>query len=154
MKINRINTLARLCGMTLAVALFAGIAGMANAQEKGSAKGGATKLMEVTGRAATAKADPSNYTPMSCPKCKNDFVRRVDWTARGASKPVVAVVRHLCGGCENDLVVSGHGKAKITTTVHTCNSCGAENLACCSASKSGIISTKGMEKKFEVAPVK
>ena len=27
-------------------------------------------------------------------------------------------------------------------------------LACCSASKSGIAATKGMEKKFELAPVK
>jgi hypothetical protein len=91
---------------------------------------------------------------MSCAKCKDEYVTRTDWSARGASKPTVTVARHLCEGCDNEWMVSGHGKAQITTALHKCASCGAESLACCSTSKSGVANTKGMEKKFEVAPVK
>src|SRR5688572_25315643 len=154
MKTNRINTLARLSGMTVALALFAGIAGFANAQEMGSAKGGATKLLQLSGRLVTPKSGPSDHKPMSCAKCKDEYVRRVDWTTRGANKPTITVANRLCDGCGNEWVVSGHGKAKASAAVHKCTSCGAESLACCSTSKSGVAATRGMEKKFEVAPVK
>lgn len=149
MKTNRINTLARLTGMTIALAVFAGIGGLANAQEKG-----ATRLLRLSGALVEPKSAPSDYKPMSCAKCKDEYVRRVDWTARGANKPTITVARHLCDGCGNEWVVSGHGKAKTTAAIHKCTSCGAESLACCSTSKSGVAATKGMEKKFEVAPVK
>jgi hypothetical protein len=149
MKTNRINTLARLCGLTIALASFAGISGIANAQEKG-----ATKLLLLSGRWVTPKVELSDYKPMSCAKCKDESVRRVDWNARGANKPVITVGRHLCEGCGNKWAVSGHGKAATSRALHTCTSCGTETLACCSTSKSGVAATKGMEKKFEVAPVK
>ena len=129
--------------------MFAGISGLANAQEKG-----ATKLLRLSGTLVEPKSAPSDYKPMSCAKCKDEYVKRVDWTARGANKPTITVARHLCEGCGNNWVVSGHGKAKTSTASHTCTSCGAESLACCSTTKSGVAVTKGMEKKFEVAPVK
>ena len=154
MKTNRINTLARLCGLTIGLALLSGAASGLRASDLPTGKGGATRLLELSGRLVTPKGEVSAHNPMSCAKCKNDYVRRVDWTARGAHKPIITVARHLCGGCGNEWVVSGHGKAQTTTTVHTCTSCGAESLACCSTSKSGVAATKGMEKKFEVAPVK
>ena len=154
MKTNRINKVARLCGLTIGLALLSGTSTGLRAGDIPTGKGGATKLLEVSGRLVTPRSESAVRNPMSCAKCKDQFVRRVDWTARGANKPTITVANHLCGGCGNELVVSGHGKAKTTTAVHTCTSCGAESLACCSTSKSGVAATKGMEKKFEVAPVK
>jgi hypothetical protein len=65
MKANRINTAARLTGMIIALAFFAGVAGEARAQEKG-----ATRLLQLSGRLITPKAESSDYKPMSCGKCK------------------------------------------------------------------------------------
>ena len=141
MKTNRINTLGRLTGMTIALAVFAGIGGLANAQEKG-----ATRLLRMTGSLVEPKSAPSNHKSMSCAKCKDEYVRRVDWTARGANKPTVTVVRHGCEGCGNTWVVSGHGKAKTNEAVHKCTSCGEASLACCATTKDAK-ATKGMEKK-------
>ena len=155
MKTNRTNTMTRLCGLTMTLVLFAATAAVLRGADIPTAKGGASKLLEITERPATAaKGEAGDYKPMSCAKCRDEYVRRVDWTARGASKPAITVARHLCEGCGNTWVVSGHGKAKTSTASHTCTSCGAESLACCSTSKSGVAATKGLEKKFEVAPVK
>ena len=154
MKTNRINTLARLCGLTIALAMFGGAAGTMRAGEIPTAKGGASRLLEITGRSVTPKFEPSDRKPMSCAMCKDEYVTRIDRTARGASKPTLLVANHLCGGCGNEWVESGHGKAKTSTSVHKCTSCGAESMACCSTSKSAVAATKGMEKKFEVAPMK
>jgi hypothetical protein len=154
MKTNRNNRLARMTGFSLAAALLVGTAGALSANEIPTAKGGATRLLELSGTLVTAKPRTSGVVkPMSCAKCRDQYVSRADGTARGANKPAVTVAKHLCAGCENTWVVSGHGKAKASTAVHTCTSCGAESLACCSTTKSGITATKGMEKKFEVAPV-
>jgi hypothetical protein len=127
MKTNRINTLGRACGLTVALAVFAGMGSLALGQEKG-----ATQLLRLSGAPVDPKSAPSDFKPMSCTKCKDEYVSRVDWSARGANKPTLTVARHLCEGCGNTWTVSGHGKAKTTTAVHTCNSCGAERLACCS----------------------
>jgi len=154
MKPNHINTLARLCGLTIGLALLGGASSGLRAGEIPTGKGGATRLLELSGRPVTPKAEPAALKSMSCAKCKDEYVTRTDWTARGANKPTYIVANHLCAGCRNEWVMSGHGKATISTSVHKCTSCGAENLACCSTSMSGVAATKGMEKKFEVAPVK
>jgi hypothetical protein len=151
MKTTRINTAARFTGLAIALAFFAGVAGEVRAQEKGD---GAKKLLQLSGRSITPKPEPSDYKPMSCAMCKDALSKRVDWTARGANKPTIVVAQHLCDGCGVDWTTSGHGKAKVAVATHKCTSCGAESLACCSTSKSGVAATKGMEKKFEVAPVK
>jgi hypothetical protein len=149
MKRTHLNTTARFTGLVIALALFAGAAGELQAQEKGSARGGAKQLMPPTAPPAL-----SDYTPMSCPKCKEEAVSRVDWTARGANKPTVLVATHLCDGCAVDWSTSGHGRAKVSVATHKCTGCGAESVACCGTKKGGTVATKGMEKKFEVAPVK
>jgi hypothetical protein len=149
MKTNRVNKLARLTGMTIALALFAGVACAQN-----GAKGGATKLLQLNDRLVTPKSEAGDHRSMSCGKCKESFVERVDWSARGANKPTTTVARHLCDGCATEWNVVGHGKAKVNVAEHKCTSCGAATLACCNTSKSGTAATKGMEKKFEVAPLK
>ena len=90
---------------------------------------------------------------MACAKCKDVFSTRVDPTARGANKQAEFVATHLCGGCGTDWSVTGHGKAKGAVATHKCTSCGAETAACCNT-KGVTVATKGMEKKYEVAPLK
>ena len=152
MKTTRIKTTARLTGLIIALALFAGVAGEARAQN--GAKGGATKLLELSGGSTKPQAEPSNYKPMACGACKSEFIQTVDWTARGANKPTVLIERHLCSGCVTTIGVAGVGKAKHDVVNHKCTSCGAESLACCSTKKGSEVATKGMEKKFEAAPLK
>ncbi len=120
MKTTRINRMARLAGMTVALVLLAGV-GEARAQN--GAKGGATRLLELNGRLVTPNSGPAGDKAMSCGKCKNEFVRRVDWSARGANKPTVTVVKHLCDSCATEVNVVGHGKAKVSVATHKCTSC-------------------------------
>ena len=97
---------------------------------------------------------------MACPKCTDKVTTRVDYSARGANKPVIRVATHQCEGCGTEWTITGHGKAKQSVATHKCSSCGAEILACCNMAKGSDVATKGMEKKnlkdlnFEVAPVK
>jgi hypothetical protein len=65
-----------------------------------------------------------------------------------------SVSRHGCEGCGTDWKVVGHGKAKVSVASHKCTCCGEASLACCNTSKAATVATKGMDKKFEVAPLK
>lgn len=99
---------------------------------------------------------PAEIPQMACAKCKGKVTSRIDYSARGANKPVIRVVMHLCEGCGTDWAVVGHGKAKQSVATHKCTSCGAENLACCNTTKGSTVATKGMEKAkdFNIAPLK
>ncbi|ODU23876.1 MAG: hypothetical protein ABS95_02895 [Verrucomicrobia bacterium SCN 57-15] len=103
---------------------------------------------------------PAEIPQMACPKCTDKVTSRIDYSARGANKPVIRVVTHQCEGCGTDWKIVGVGKGKQSVATHKCSSCGAENLACCNTTKGSTVATKGMEKKnlkdlnFEVAPVK
>ena len=148
MKTTYINTVARTTGLVITLAMFAGIAGQVGAQEKG-----ATRLLRLSGTLVEPKAEASEYKPMACAKCKEDYFTRNGWSARGANKHDVLVARHLCPGCQTSIATEGHGKAKYDVANHKCTSCGVETLACCS-SKEGQRDSKGMKKKFEIAPLK
>ncbi len=153
MKTDRITKMARITGMTVVLVLFAGLASEVKAQN--GAKGGAGKLLALSaGPAVPAVSAVTETKPMACSKCKEKFSSRVDLTARGANKPTVLVAKHLCEGCGTDWSVVGHGKAKVSVANHKCTSCGAETVACCNTKKTSDVATKGMEKKFEVAPLK
>src|SRR6266498_374042 len=149
MKTTSINTVVRMTGLVITLAMFAGIAGQVGAQEKG-----ATRLLRLSGTLVEPKAEASEYKPMACAKCQQEYVTRNDWSARGANKPDVLVARHLCAGCETSIATEGHGEAKYDVASHKCTSCGAETLACCFSKKGNETATKGMEKKFEIAPLK
>ncbi len=99
---------------------------------------------------------PAVIPQMACPKCKDKVTQKVDYTARGANKPVITVSTHLCEGCGTDWAVVGHGKAKQSVATHKCTSCGAESLACCNTTKGSTVVTKGMEKakSIDIAPLK
>ena len=159
MKTNRISRLARLAGITIVLALFTGIGGLASAQEKG-----AERLLRLSGRLVEPKSAVSDYKPMSCARCTDTAVKVADLDSRGLgartlmtrgnSLPTKLVAKHLCDGCGVEWRVEGIGRAKRDVASHKCTSCGSESLACCSIKKGSETGTKGMEKKFEIAPLK
>ena len=145
MKLNHFTSL-------IAIVLFAGLSSEIRAQE--GAKGGAKKLIELSGPQYVAKPQTATpMQPMACGKCQDRYSTRVDSSARGANNQAVFVATHLCEGCGTDWSVVGHGKAKVAVATHKCTSCGAEAASCCNT-KGTAVATKGMEKKVEVAPLK
>jgi hypothetical protein len=130
MKINRISTMARLTGISIALALLTGFSGQVNAQN--GAKGGATKLLEPNGRSFTRKVETSDYKPMSCSKCKDEVIQVRNTDSKGGARGLLtgvpltkAVARHGCNACSVDWTVTGHGRARVSIATHKCTSCGA-----------------------------
>lgn len=154
-----IHRLARLSGLAIALGLFAGVSGDLQAQQGQ----GARTLLELGARVKSAPAPSvSDHKPMACARCKTVFEARAVTESKGLGArtlltggvPTETVARHLCEGCGVDWTITGHGKAKQSVATHKCASCGAESVACCNTKKGSDIATKGMEKKFEVAPLK
>lgn len=104
----------------------------------------------------TTTPAPAKSPQMACAMCKDKVTSRIDYSARGANKPTIRVVTHLCESCGTDWALVGHGKAKQSVPSHKCTSCGEASLACCNTSKGSSVATKGMEKakNYEVAPLK
>jgi hypothetical protein len=125
------TTTGRIAGFAIAVALFAVTTGAGSAQEKGSAKGGATMLLQLNTPKATAPITLPDYKPMACAHCKDRVITVRDSDMRGAGArtlvsggaPTKTIAKHLCNACGNDWVVSGHGKMTTFLAVHTCASC-------------------------------
>ena len=164
MKTTRINTPARLTGLVIALALFAGVAGEVKAQYKAVGDDGIAASPRLRQMLNDRKGSAATVSPtvasMPCPKCKDVWVTSVDSFAKPAKvmmsgfKPTVSTVKHLCAGCETSIVRKGHGKQGKDEIVHVCRDGGAESLACCTTKKGSEVVTKGMEKKFEIAPLK
>jgi hypothetical protein len=68
---------------------------------------------------------------MPCSNCKDEFTRRIDWTAKGATKPSVLVPKHLCSACATTITVAGTGKAKYNIAKHECTFAGVKDFTCC-----------------------
>jgi hypothetical protein len=130
----------------LAALLAAWLGGEAQAAEDSTSKGaGAAKLLGLNRPKPASEEATGASVPMSCPKCKSEWTARKDYTARGATKPMVWVEKHLCQGCDTTISVAGHGKAKHDVVTHKCTACGATDAACCATSKAAG-PTKGMDK--------
>ena len=140
MKRSTINKLAGIAGFTIAIAAFASASGEIRAGEI-LFRGGAQQLLP-----ATAPTGPSDYTPMSCAKCKSEWTTRIENTSRGVIKPRVLVERHLCTSCDTTITTVGRGKLAKDVAVHKCADCGADKVTCCSTRKGGAPTT-GMGKK-------
>lgn len=140
------------------IALFS-FAGPVQAQYKTTGEDGITaspkhrQVLDEYNKTHQILPGPAEIQKMSCPKCKDRVTTRTDYTARGANKPVIQVVTHLCSGCGTEWKTTGHGRAKQSVATHTCTGCGAENMACCNITGS-TIATKGMEKDITLAPLK
>ena len=124
MKTN--ERIARLAGLTVAIAISTATVITALAGETTTGKGGASLLMKPS-----SPVSVTNMQTMSCPACRSEYVTRVDTTARGTIKPTLIIERHLCKGCETTITTTGSGKAKQALVVHQCLSGGSKELACC-----------------------
>ncbi len=94
------------------------------------------KLREMMSYQDRTAAQPVVAAPHSCPMCQDEYTTRVDTTARGAIKPTVTVLTHLCPGCETTVSVTGRGKAAQSEVAHKCATGGIEPADCCTAKKS------------------
>lgn len=135
-----------LLGAGLAVALMLATATSIQAQEKGSARGGATQLLKPIKTVGDIEAlQPGDAVVMSCPKCKTMTVNYVE-TTKGHIKEEKVKQAHLCPGCETKIQTTGYGKAKKDEVVHVCQKCGSKDVMCC-VMKKGSGTTPGMEDK-------
>jgi RNase P subunit RPR2 len=134
-------------GSSLAIALVLATAGTAQAQEKGSAKGGGQQLMKPIKTVQDVEAlEPGDMVAMSCPKCKTITVKYVEPTFKATEAKEKVKAQHTCPGCSTTIAVEGHGKAKKDVVSHVCQTCGSKDAFCCVLKKgSGL--TKGMDKK-------
>ncbi len=87
MKTSRVNVLSAVAGLIAVLALSA-TAAFGQVPEKGSAKGGAMLLIKPR----PPVSEPSDYQPMSCPKCKDTtrVVRDNEPTKGAAAKAQLA----------------------------------------------------------------
>ena len=133
-------------GLTLAIAVSAGLSFSLMAAEKGSAKGGASDLLmkPITTTAQAEALKPGDELAMVCAKCKSVVVHRVT-TEKGHIKTMTVGEKHLCPGCDSTIEVTGFGKGKRDEVKHVCQKCGDDSAFCC-ATKPGAGKTKGMEK--------
>jgi len=133
-------------GCSLAVALMLATVGTAQAQEKGSAKGGASLLLKPIKTTQDIEAlQPGDAVVMSCAKCKTITVNYVE-TTKGHIKEEKVKQEHLCPGCGTKIETKGVGKTAKNEVAHVCKKCGSEDVMCC-VLKKGSGPTKGMEKE-------
>jgi hypothetical protein len=106
----------------------------ANAQFKATGDDGITASPKVraqlNGRAEKAVSVKTSAT-MACAVCKDEYVKRTDWTVKGATKPTVITSKHLCSGCETSIALTGTGKAKENVLTHKCSFGDATKAKCC-----------------------
>jgi hypothetical protein len=116
----------------LTTAVLFSAAGTVNAQYRATGADGITASPKARELMSASKAAASSATAtMACPTCKDSVTTRTDWTARGANKPTVTIVKHLCEGCATSTTTTGHGKAAKTSVEHSCTS--GANSSCCSS---------------------
>jgi len=124
------------------VASLALIPGLSMAQEKG-----ATKLLPLRTVANLEQVEAGDTILMSCPKCKDTYSTVVVKSMKGSQPDEVRTMsKHLCPACSTSIKTEGMGKNAVNKLVHTCNSCGSEDVSCCLMKKDGG-PTSGMEEK-------
>lgn len=126
MKTSRINILTAVSASCVLLVALLMPATSLMAGEIATGKGNAKLLMKQQAPPAY-----SGQHSMACPRCQDEFMKRVDTSARGAIKPTITVAHHLCGACETKLSTVGAGKAKKDIVSHVCNVGGVPNLTCC-----------------------
>ena len=136
-----------LLGVALAAVAIIALSFSSSAQEKGTAKGGATQLMKpVRTPQDLGELKPGDMMVMSCPKCKNVTVTYVEPTFKAMEPKEKVKTQHTCPSCSTTSTVEGHGKAKKDVLKHVCMTCGSKDAFCC-VMKKGSAPTKGMEKE-------
>lgn len=115
---------------------------VALAQEKGAER--LVKLNRLNSVAEVQKVEPGDTVVMSCPRCKDTWIKVVEKTGKATNpQHTKAVLRHECPGCETTLVTEGVGKQAKNVVKHVCRQCGSDDAFCC-VIKQGSGPTKGM----------
>jgi predicted RNA-binding Zn-ribbon protein involved in translation (DUF1610 family) len=110
----------------LAAALFTNNAVAADV----TAKGGATKLMNIKTVGDIEALKPGDTIVMTCPKCQTVLETRVDPSPKGAGRIESKAAVHGCPGCGAKWETVGAGKAKTDKVTHVCSHCGSEGAIC------------------------
>jgi len=128
--------------LIVAVAGLALLTNSAVAQEKGGER--MMKLLRLNTAADVQKVEAGDTIVMSCPKCKDTWVKVVQPMGRGGRQETANIQRHECPGCDTKIVTEGTGKQAKSVVKHTCKQCGSEDMSCC-VMKKGAGPTPGME---------
>jgi hypothetical protein len=106
---------------------------------------GAQLLMKLQKVEDVQQVEAGDTIVMSCPKCKDTYATVVTKSMKGMQPDQIStVVKHMCPTCSTTIKTEGMGKNAKNKLVHTCNSCGSEDVSCCLMKKDGG-ATKGME---------
>src|SRR3569833_3600409 len=119
--------------ITLAAGL-ALIVGTVSAQP-GNNIAASPKLREMMNSQADVASQAASAAQHSCAMCRDEYVTRVDQTAKGAIKPTVTVMNHLCPGCETSSAAVGQGKAARNVVSHKCIMDSTGSAGCCATGK-------------------
>jgi hypothetical protein len=129
----------------LAIAGLMSLPAFTYAQEKGAQN--LIQLQKVDTVKALQSVDAGDTIIMSCPKCKDTYATVVEKSFKAASADQLKTMKiHLCPACETKIVTKGTGKAAKNVVVHTCKTCGSNDVSCC-VMKKGAGPTPGMEQK-------
>ena len=128
--------------LVAAIAALALVPTLTMAQDKG-----AYKLLPLRTAENLQQVEAGDTIVMSCPKCKDTYAAVTTKTLKGMQvEEVKTVVNHLCPTCSTTIKTEGMGRNAKNSLVHTCNSCGSEEVSCCLMKKNGGPTT-GMEDK-------
>ena len=127
---------------TLAAALFTSINGVA---ADGTAKGGASKLMNIKTVGDIEALKPGDVMVMACAKCETMIETRIEHPPKGAGAKETKVAVHGCPGCGAKWETVGQGKAATEKVTHVCSHCGSTGAMC--AVKKAAAPAKEEEKK-------
>lgn len=111
------------------------------AQQKGGEQ--LLKLHRLNSVANVQTVAAGDTIIMSCPKCKDTWVKVAQPMAKGGRPDAANVQRHECPGCEQKFVIEGTGKQAQGVVKHTCKHCGSTDAYCC-VMKKGAGPTPGM----------
>lgn len=128
--------------LALFVLAFAATPATALAQVRGS-----VKLQPVNTAGDLQKVEAGDIVLMSCPKCKDTYATVAVATLKGHKlEELKTLASHLCPTCETKFTFDGKGKLSDSKLVHSCKTCGSEDVSCC-VLKKGSLPTSGMEEK-------
>lgn len=111
----------------LATALFTNINAVA---ADVTAKGGASKLMNIKTVGDIDALKPGDVVVMACAKCETVMETRIERPPKGASATETKIAVHGCPGCGAKWETVGAGKAKTDKVTHVCGHCGSTGVIC------------------------
>jgi hypothetical protein len=95
---------------------------------------GATQLMKpnVPKAVAAEKATPATEAAtLKCPQCTDRVITVVQTPVRGVGVQTKQIAQHQCTDCTQKFVTTGHGRARVTQTVHLCQNSDVQPATCC-----------------------